>query len=44
MYLHHYLLADILSGWAASLARELAMDESHRVKLWEVVAKLEKAL
>ena len=33
MHMHYYRLADILSGWAASLAREPAMDESHRVKL-----------
>lgn len=44
MHLHHYLLADILSEWAASLAREPAMDESHRDNLREAVAKVEKAL
>jgi hypothetical protein len=44
MHLHHYLLADILSEWAKSLAKESAMDESHRENLQEAIAKVDKAL
>ena len=44
MHPHYYLLADILSEWAPSLAGEPAMDESHRDNLREAVAKVEKAL
>ncbi len=44
MHLHHYLLADILSEWAASLSREPVTDEGHRDNLREAVAKVDKAL
>jgi hypothetical protein len=44
MHLHHYLLADILTEWAASLAREPAMNESHRDNLREAIAGIDKAL
>jgi hypothetical protein len=44
MHLHHYLLADILSEWAKSLAKGPAMNEDHRKNLQEAVAKVDKAL
>ena len=44
LHLHHYLLADILSEWAKSLAKEPAMDENHRENLQEAIAKVDKAL
>jgi hypothetical protein len=44
MHLHHYLLADILSEWAASLAKEPAMDTNHRENLEEAINKITKVL
>ncbi len=44
MHLHHHLLADILTAWAASLSKESPMDEDHRENLQEAIAKVNKAL
>jgi hypothetical protein len=44
MHLHHYLLADILTEWAASLATEPPMDENHRGNLLEAITKIDKQL
>ena len=44
MHLHHYLLADILTEWATSLANEPPMNDDHRENLKAAVAKVNKAL
>jgi hypothetical protein len=44
MHLHHHLLADILTGWAESLAKEPMQDADHRKALLDALKKLEKAL
>ncbi len=44
IHLHHYLLADILSEWALSLANEPPMKEDHRDRLLAALAQVEDAL
>ena len=44
LHLHHHLLADILSAWADSLAKQPPMDEDHRETLLEALRQVEKAL
>ena len=44
LHLHHHLLADILSAWADSLAKQPPMDEDHRETLVEALRQVEKAL
>ena len=44
MHLHHYLLADILTEWAASLAKAPVTDEAHRDNLRDAIAAIDKAL
>ena len=42
--IHHHLLADILSAWAASLSHEPPMQKSHRNTLLKSLAEVQKAL
>ena len=44
MHIHHHLLADILSEWAASLAKEPPMSPDHRETLLASLTRVEKAL
>ncbi len=44
VHLHHYLLADILTEWANTLAKEPPMDKAHRKNLLDAVKKVEKAI
>lgn len=44
IHLHHRLLADILSEWAASLAKEPPMQADHKETLHKALAKIEKAI
>jgi hypothetical protein len=44
IHLHHYLLADILSEWAVSLANEPPMQEDHRERLLAALAQVENTL
>ncbi len=44
VHLHHYLLADILSEWAATLAEEQPMHEIHRENLLDALTKVETAI
>jgi len=44
IHLHHHLLADILSGWAESLARQPIGDGEHRKTLTDALKKLQKAV
>ena len=44
MHIHHKLLADILTEWAASITREPPMDKDHRDTLLAALGKVEKAL
>ena len=44
VHLHHHLLADILSSWAASLKGEPVTDEDHRKTLLDALARVEKAI
>jgi hypothetical protein len=44
IHLHHQLLADILSEWAVSLAKEPPMQEDHRETLLAALARVEGAL
>jgi hypothetical protein len=44
IHLHHYLLADILSEWAASLKAQKTMEKDHKKDLLSALKKAEKAL
>ena len=44
IHLHHYLLADILTEWAASLAKQPPMEENHRENLIEALTKVEGSI
>ena len=44
IHLHHHLLADILSGWAESLADDPIHDKDHRETLLDALGKLQKAV
>jgi hypothetical protein len=44
IHLHHHLLADILAGWAESLADEPIHDRDHRKTLQDALKKLQKAV
>jgi hypothetical protein len=44
IHLHHYLLADILSEWAVSLANEPPMQEDHRERLLAALAQIADTL
>ena len=44
IHLHHQLLADILSEWAASMANEPPMQKDHRERLLTALAQIEDAL
>ncbi len=44
IHLHHYLLADILSEWAESIADESFEDKDHRKTLIDALGKLQQAL
>jgi hypothetical protein len=44
IHLHHYLLADILSGWAETLEQEPIVSDDHRDNLLEALKKVEKAV
>ena len=44
IHLHHHLLADILTDWAASLAEAPPMDKNHKETLREALRAVEKAL
>jgi len=44
IHLHHYLLADILSEWALSLANEPPMKVDNRDRLFAALAQVEDAL
>ena len=44
IHLHNHLLADILSGWADSLANEPIADKDHRKTLADALKKLQKAI
>ena len=44
IHLHHHLLADILSEWAISLAKEPPMQEDHRETLLASLAQVEDAI
>lgn len=44
IHLHHHLLADILAGWAESLAQEPIADPDHRETLADALKKLQKAI
>lgn len=44
VHLHHQLLADVLSEWAASLKKEPPMEKEHRETLLAALNKVEAAL
>jgi hypothetical protein len=44
IHLHHHLLADILSGWADSLAKTPIADKDHRETLQDALKKLQRAV
>ena len=44
IHLHHHLLADILSEWAVSLAKEPPMQADHRETLLAALAQVEDAI
>ena len=44
IHLHHHLLADILAGWADSLADAPIHDKEHRQTLLDALKKLQKAV
>ena len=44
IHLHHHLLADILSEWAESLAKDPISDNEHRKTLGDALKKLQKAV
>lgn len=44
IHLHHYLLADVLTEWAKSLAAQKKMEAGHKKDLLAAIGKVEKAL
>lgn len=44
VHLHHFLLAEILEAWAASLKHEPKMSKDHRDRLVEALKHVQKAL
>jgi hypothetical protein len=44
IHLHHFLLADILTEWAASLNEQPEMEKMHKQQLLEALTKVEKAI
>ena len=44
IHLHHYLLADILKGWARSLASMTTMEPRHKLQLLTAVKSVENEL
>ena len=44
MHIHHYLLADILSQWAASVGKAPAMSKEHRDDLLAALKAAERAV
>jgi len=44
VHLHHQLLADVLTEWAASLKHKPPMEKAHRDTLMQALKKVEAAL